>query len=44
MCYVWEFRDEILLKGEGGGGGGENVKPEKKIEFFEKGKNSKLLE
>ena len=42
MCCVWEFRGEILLRrGEGGGGGGENVNL-RKIEFFEKGKTSKL--
>ena len=32
---VYEFQDEILLRGRGGGGGGENVKP-RKIRISEK--------
>ena len=35
-AYVREFRDEILLRGRGGGGG--NVKPEKNSIFLKMGK------
>ena len=37
MCCVWEFHDEIILKGGGGGGGG-NVKLEKNRIFLKNGK------
>ena len=36
ILVIWNFGDEILLRGE-------NVKPEKKCNFSEKGKNDKLL-
>ena len=36
MCMCVEFRDEILLRG--GGGGKENVKPEKNSFFLKNGK------
>ena len=37
MCYVWEFRDEIILRGR-------ECKTREKSNFFEKVQNSKLPE
>ena len=43
MCFecvcMWEFWDEILLRG---GGGGENVKPGKNTIFLKNYQNSKI--